>query len=237
MSPHSRSGMLGVIGLLVVWGLSGPSVAAAAVWHVGTGDRVADANPGTAERPVASVMKAVSLAKPGDMVVFSSGAYPCSAVRVPDGSPDAAIILRSDGKGKVIFTNDGSGDQLILGSYNTIDGIEFQMLADRPRGHGIRVARKEKSTRSSGTAASSPARWAWMRRARTISRSRTARWPIPGRMGFTSTVREGERAGIGIRRTNVAGSRCGTATCTTRAGTPRAPKGMGSRPTGRWSIW
>jgi hypothetical protein len=143
MISGGRFGFLGMISILVGWGLFGSPVRAATVWHAGTGRNAADSNPGTVERPVASVMKAVSLAKPGDTVVFSPGAYSCSAVKIPDGSPDLPIIVRSGGKGKVIFSNDGSRDQLILGSYNTIDGIEFRMLSDRPRGDGISVVRKE----------------------------------------------------------------------------------------------
>src|SRR5438874_13454926 len=100
------------------------SSSAGTVWHAGTGRNAADSNPGTVERPVASVMKAVSLAKPGDTVVFSPGVYSCSAVKIPDGSPDLPIIVRSGGKGTVIFSSDGSSDQLLLGSYITIDGIE-----------------------------------------------------------------------------------------------------------------
>jgi hypothetical protein len=89
------------------------------------------------------VAKAVSLAKPGDTVVFSPGTYPCFQVTVPDGRSDQPILLRSEGQGKVIFTNDGSVNMLLLGSYNTVDGIEFHMASDRPRGFGIGIARKE----------------------------------------------------------------------------------------------
>jgi hypothetical protein len=132
-----------MIRMLVVWLLLHASVAAsAAVWHVGTGGNAADSNPGTAEQPVASVARAVSLAKPGDTVVFAPGTYPCSAVRVPDGSPDQPILLRSEGKGRVLFTNDGSRDLLLPGSYNTLVGIEFEMRSDHPEGSGVRIARK-----------------------------------------------------------------------------------------------
>jgi hypothetical protein len=142
MKSRTRCGFPRAISTLALWGLLATSVSAATVWHVGTGSGAADSNPGTAERPLATVLKAASLAKPGDTVIFSPGIYPCSAVRIPDGSPDLPIILRSESKKHVIFTNDGSRDQLILGSYNTVDGIEFQMLSDRPRGHGITVVRK-----------------------------------------------------------------------------------------------
>jgi hypothetical protein len=56
------------------------------------------------------------------------------------------IILKSDGKGKVIFTNDGSKDILAVGSYNTIDGIEFRMTSQHPVGSGINVAKKQHVT-------------------------------------------------------------------------------------------
>src|SRR5581483_8556548 len=132
-----------MVRMLVVWLLLQASVAAsAAVWHVGTGGNAADSNPGTAEQPVASVARAVSLAKPGDTVVFAPGTYPCSGVKMPDGSPDQPILLRSEGKGKVLFTNDGSRDLLLPGSYNTLVGIEFEMRSDHPEGSGVRIARK-----------------------------------------------------------------------------------------------
>ena len=127
-------------------GILRSSVSAAAVWHVGGGN-AADANPGTAERPVQSVSKAVSLAKPGDTVIVSRRNLPLLPGRdVPAGRPDLPIILRSDGKGKVTFTNDGSGHILLPGSYNTVDGIEFQMTSESPRGNGIDLARKEHVT-------------------------------------------------------------------------------------------
>jgi hypothetical protein len=116
---------------------------AASVWYAATGANASDSNDGTRGRPVKSVSKAVSLAKPGDQVVFAAGTYPCSQVMVPTGSEGLPITLRSDGNGKVIFTNDGSEPILITGSYNTIDGIEFHMTSDRPRGAGIDVPRKE----------------------------------------------------------------------------------------------
>src|SRR5690348_5328143 len=139
-------GFLGTIGLLGMLGLFAAAAPAATVWHVGTGPNASDTNPGTAGLPVQSVTKAVSLAKPGDTVVFSAGNYRCPQIAVPDGRPELPIILRSDGKGKVIFTNDGSGHILLPGSYNTVDGIEFHMLSDTPRGSGINVARKEHVT-------------------------------------------------------------------------------------------
>lgn len=129
--------------VLALLGLFTISPAAANVWYVANGSNASDGNPGSAERPVNSVAKAVSLAKPGDTVVFSPGTYPCFQVTVPDGRSDQPILLRSEGQGKVIFTNDGSVNMLLLGSYNTVDGIEFHMASDRPRGFGIGIARKE----------------------------------------------------------------------------------------------
>jgi hypothetical protein len=116
---------------------------AATTWYAGTGDNASDSNDGTAKRPVKTVAKAVSLAKPGDTVVFAAGTYPCSNVKAPDGAQDLPIILRREGKGKVIFTNDGNRDILVLGSYNTIDGIEFHMTSGHPKGSGIRIQRKQ----------------------------------------------------------------------------------------------
>lgn len=130
------------IGILIVVMCLAAS-ARAAVWYAGTGSNASDSNKGTRKRPVKTVAKAVSLAKPGDTVVFAAGTYPCTQVTVPDGSQDLPIILRSDGQGKVIFTNDGSAHILLVGSYNTVDGIEFHMTSDRPKGAGIAVERKQ----------------------------------------------------------------------------------------------
>jgi len=108
------------------------SPAVATVWHASAG--------------AGAVAKAVSRAKPGDTVVFAPGTYACSQVTVPDGLPDQPILLRAEGKGKVVFTNDGSVNMLALGSYNTVDGIEFRMVSDHPRGSGIAIVRKEHVT-------------------------------------------------------------------------------------------
>ncbi len=119
-------------GLLGASQLELPADAAATVWQVSTGGTAADTNPGTKERPVQTVKKAVSLVKPGDTVVFSAGSYPCSRLRLADGTPDSPITLRSEGKGRVIFTSDSSA--LTLGSHTTVDGIEFECSAERPGG-------------------------------------------------------------------------------------------------------
>jgi hypothetical protein len=138
---------LAAIVLLAIRVLFAPNALPATVWHAAVGANASDTNPGTAEQPVRSVSKAVSLARPGDTIVFSAGTYPASAISVPDGSPDFPVILRSDhngkSEGKVIFSNDGSRHILRLGSYNTVDGIEFHMASEHPRGSGIDVARKE----------------------------------------------------------------------------------------------
>jgi hypothetical protein len=135
----STIGVLAALGLLV-------TPASAAVWYAGAGKNASDANPGTAQRPVATVAKAVSLAKPGDTVVFQAGTYPCSGVKIPDGSPDLPITVRAEGTGRVIFTSDGQSDGLHAGSYNTIDRIEIQMTSDHPTGSGLSIARKEHIT-------------------------------------------------------------------------------------------
>jgi hypothetical protein len=89
------------------------------------------------------VAKAVSVAQPGDTIVFAAGTYPCSGVKVPEGRQDFPILLRADGKAKVIFRGDGARTILRVGSYNTIDSLEFHMTSDSPRGAGIGVDRKE----------------------------------------------------------------------------------------------
>jgi hypothetical protein len=129
--------------LVVLLGAFAAYPAVATVWHAGAGNNASDANPGTAERPVRSVARAVSLVRPGDTVAFAPGNYSCSLVTVPDGRPEEPILLRAEGKGKVIFRNGGSANILVLGSYNTVDGIEFHMVSDNPRGSGIGITRKE----------------------------------------------------------------------------------------------
>ncbi|MGA2658293.1 MAG: serine hydrolase [Verrucomicrobiota bacterium] len=119
------------------------TLSATTTWRAAAGNDASEANPGTAQQPVRSVAKAVSLAKPGDVIVFAPGTYLCSGVTVSDGREDLPITLRSDGTGKVIFTNDGARTLLRTGSYNTIDGIEFRMTGEHPRGSGISVERKE----------------------------------------------------------------------------------------------
>jgi hypothetical protein len=75
-------------------------------------------------------------------VVFAAGTYSSHGVKVPGGAQDLPITLRSDGKGKVIFTSDGSKHVLVLGSYNTMDGIEFLMTSDHPVGSALNVEMK-----------------------------------------------------------------------------------------------
>ncbi|MCL5005979.1 MAG: right-handed parallel beta-helix repeat-containing protein [Acidobacteria bacterium] len=111
------------------------------MWYAG-GPNASDSNAGTAQRPVKTVAKAVSLARPGDVVIFAPGVYPCLSVKVPDGAEDLPIILRSDGRGKAIFINDGTQELLLPGWYNTIDGLEFHMTSSQPKGHAIQIERK-----------------------------------------------------------------------------------------------
>ena len=128
---------------LGVFAFLASSVANATTWHAANTGAASDSNPGTENRPVRTVAKAVSLAKPGDTVVFAPGTYACSQVKIPDGAQDLPIIVRSDGTGKVIFTNDGSKNILVLGSYDTVDGLEFHMTSGHPKGSGILVERKQ----------------------------------------------------------------------------------------------
>jgi hypothetical protein len=70
MIKREKQDVFGLISLLVALGLFGPSVSATATWYAATGSGASDANPGTAQQPVRNVAKTVSLAKPGDTVVF-----------------------------------------------------------------------------------------------------------------------------------------------------------------------
>jgi len=137
-------GMLAILGLLGIVEVFAVSAAPADVWYAGTGDNASDTNPGTEQRPILTVEKAVSLAKPGDTVVFSAGTYPCSEARMPDGGPDQPIVLRSAGKGRVVFSGDGRTHLLLAGSYNSVSGIEFEMTSDAPKGYGISIVRKDR---------------------------------------------------------------------------------------------
>jgi hypothetical protein len=102
-----------------------------------------DSNPGTVSRPVKSVKKAFSLAKPGDTVLFSAGKYTATAEKIPSGRSEAYITILSRGNGKVVFTNDGATHLILPGSYNKIVGIEFEMTGDKPKGNAIEIEKKE----------------------------------------------------------------------------------------------
>ena len=67
----TRFGFLGAVAILALQVLFATSLATATVWHAATGGNGSDANPGTAERPVGTVAKAVSLVKPGDTVLLA----------------------------------------------------------------------------------------------------------------------------------------------------------------------
>src|SRR5262245_32567935 len=97
---------LGLVSVMGALGMAPTPGFAATVWHVSAGGNAADTNPGSADQPVRTVTKAVSLAKPGDTLIFSPGTYRCPDVRVPEATSDRPITLRSDGKGRVIFSSD-----------------------------------------------------------------------------------------------------------------------------------
>ena len=80
MIKHPIQDGCGFFGFLVALAFFEVSASAATVWYAATGSGASDANPGTAQQPVRNVAKAVSLAKPGDTVVFASGTYACSGV-------------------------------------------------------------------------------------------------------------------------------------------------------------
>ena len=131
-------------GMFLVLGILCSSDVLASEWHV-SAKTGSDSNPGTRERPVRSVRQALSLVKPGDTVVISAGTYPCADEKMPDGHPGMTIHLRSAGDGKVVFSGDGSKSLLLAGSYSSIDGIEFNMTGDHPKGNGISIVRKEQA--------------------------------------------------------------------------------------------
>ncbi len=131
-----------LVGLLLVFEIGQSSNVLANEWHV-SAKTGSDSNSGTLERPVLSVRKALSLAKPGDTVIISAGIYPCANENMPDGNPGMTVSLQSAGDGKVVFSGDGSESLLKAGSYSIIQGIEFNMTGDHPEGNGISIIRKE----------------------------------------------------------------------------------------------
>lgn len=133
----------GFLCLLLISGVSGCSKVTDNSVYVSAGGKSSDTNPGTHDRPFRTVRKALSVARPGDIVVFSAGMYPCTEEKLPDGRPGLPVTLRSAGDGKVIFSGDGRKNLLVSGSYNTITGIEFNMTSDSLQGFGIYIFKKE----------------------------------------------------------------------------------------------
>lgn len=115
--------------------------AGAATWYV-SAEKGSDSDAGTEKSPVRSVKKAFSLAKAGDVIIFSAGLYPCAGESSSDGQPGSWITINSAGDGKVIFSGDGSGNLIQPGSYTIIRGIEFTMTDDHPDGAGISIQNK-----------------------------------------------------------------------------------------------
>ena len=74
--------------------------------------RIGNPGPPCTVRP-----EGLSLARPGDTVVFFAGIYPCDEENA--GRPSwIAGALRSAGDGKVVFSGDGSNSLLLPGSYH-----------------------------------------------------------------------------------------------------------------------
>jgi hypothetical protein len=111
--------------------------------YVSTAKGASDKKPGTRALPVQSVAKGLSLAAPGDSVIFSAGKYECSEAKSADGIDGKRIILCSAGNGKVIFSGDGSHNLIVPGSFTTVYGIDFSMTGDHLKGLGIYISRKE----------------------------------------------------------------------------------------------
>ena len=112
----NRHAFLGIVGVLVILGLLGPSVAGAAVWYADASVSASDANPGTAQQPVQSVAKAVSLAQARRHGGLCGGNLPLLRGEGARGPRRILpITLRADGKGKVIFNDDGTRTILRVG--------------------------------------------------------------------------------------------------------------------------
>ena len=62
-----------------------------------------DDNPGTAERPFATLGKGAAAARPGDTVWIKPGAYlPADVIWLKSGAPAAPITYRAQAGGEVI---------------------------------------------------------------------------------------------------------------------------------------
>ena len=130
---------------MAAWALHTVPAFAANSWYLATGPNASDTNPGTGTNPVKSVSKAMSLAKPGDTIIFSAGTYLCDDVVVPSGKQGLPITLRSAGNGPVILTITGKTwkSVLQLGSYNIIDGLHLLMTSQNPTWAGFSIVDKD----------------------------------------------------------------------------------------------
>ncbi len=73
-------------------------------------EKGSDLNPGTEERPLQTIARAASLARPGDTIILTAGTYSESDIRFArSGEPDAPITIEGRQGDEVILTAGSSG--------------------------------------------------------------------------------------------------------------------------------
>jgi hypothetical protein len=108
---------------------AGPAQAATVRYVATNGD---DANPGTLARPYATIGKAMSVARPGDVVNVRGGVYrPTAATWFSTaGTPTARIVLRSHPRERAVIDAGeqpwGTDGLATGGSYLDIVGLEVR---------------------------------------------------------------------------------------------------------------
>jgi hypothetical protein len=82
---------------------AGTGQVSAAVYYVG-GRGASDKNPGTASRPFATIQKAATVAKAGDVIRIRAGTYRETVIPANSGSEDKPIVFEPDGDAVVIVS-------------------------------------------------------------------------------------------------------------------------------------
>ena len=123
------------------------AVTAGAVYFVAT--QGADANPGTADRPFATIGRAAMQAHPGDLVVVQAGTYREAVTLTQSGQPGAPIVFRGL-PGAVLTSPDPASSLSAFDfapsiGYVTLQGFELgggfaETVFLRPGAHNIELA-------------------------------------------------------------------------------------------------
>ena len=127
-----------VVAVLSLVMLSGLPSAAERTLHLSpTGD---DANPGTAERPWATLEHAAAQVGPGDTVVLEAGEYSGVFAPARGGDAEAPLTIRAAARREAVLT--GAPGQFAISlqelSHVRLEGLTVR-TADAPGGHWLRV--------------------------------------------------------------------------------------------------